>query len=55
MLLSEHIKQNHGGSNSSFAASITKKGKPVTSSQVARWAKQGCVFINNGVYQKKNK
>ena len=55
MNLQQHITNKHGGSNSKFAASLTKKDKLVTASQVARWIDQGCVWLNNGVYQKKNK
>ncbi len=55
MKLQQHINENHGGSNSKFAASVTTKDRLITSSQVARWIKQGCEWINNSVYQNKIK
>lgn len=48
MDLEQHIKENHNGSKRAFAKSINK-----TRTQVYRYIKMGCKWIDGDVWQRK--
>jgi hypothetical protein len=50
MDLEQHIKENHNGSKRAFAKSINK-----TRTQVYRYIKMGCKWIDGDVWQRKTK
>jgi len=50
MDLEQHIKENHNGSKRAFAKSINK-----SRTQVSRYLKMGCIWIDGSVWQRKTK